>query len=518
MPMTSVPPPSFSSAKVYLVGAGLGPVAYLTQRAIAVLAGAEVLIYDALVAPDVFDLLPSDCERIFVGKRGGQPSTPQDKINQLLVNHYRRGKRVVRLKSGDPWIFGRIVPELEILVAYHCAYEIIPGISSAIASAGLVGIPLTAKDTGSGFLVMDGHDPHGWPWHALAQLPTLVILMGTKNLPLLVDKLLQAGKSPSTPMAIIRNAGRPEQQTWGGTLADMVEKTQGQSLAPAVIVIGNVVNQRIIPVLTPLPLAQKTILVTRAADQASQFTELLQQQGANVLAMAALEIVPPTDWQPLDQAIAKLEDFDWLILTSANGVEFFFQRLQHHGLDSRALAGLKLAVVGKKTSQSLEKFGIKPDFIPPDFIADALVEHFPQSPAGLKILFPRVESGGRAKLVQELKQKQALVTEVPAYQSACPAHMPEEVWQSILNRNVDVITFASSKTVTHFRQLLAQTSQAKGYQDDWRCLINHCQIASIGPQTSERCLQELGQVDIEATEYTLEGLTGAIIDYVHQDS
>ncbi|MBD2652655.1 uroporphyrinogen-III C-methyltransferase [Synechocystis sp. FACHB-383] len=515
--MITVPPPSFAAAKVYLVGAGLGPVAYLTQRAIAVLGRAEVVIYDALVSQELFDLLPPDCERIFVGKRAGKPSTPQAKINQLLLDHYRLGKRVVRLKSGDPWIFGRLLPELATLVAHHCAHEVIPGVSSAIASAGLVGIPLTAKDTGTGFFVMDGHDPHGWPWPALAQLPTLVILMGTKNLPVVVDKLLRAGKSPGTPMAVIKNAGRPEQQTWGGTLADMVEKTQGQSLAPGVIVVGDVVDQRIVPALTPLPLAQKTILVTRAADQASQFTELLQQQGANVLAMAALEIVPPTDWRPVDQAIAKLGDFDWLILTSANGVEFFFQRLQHHGWDSRALAGLKLAVVGKKTAQSLEKFGIKPDFIPPDFIADALVEHFPQPPAGLKILFPRVESGGRAQLVQELRAKQALVTEVPAYQSACPAHMPEEVWQSILNRNVDVITFASSKTVTHFRQLLAKNSQADGYQD-WRCLINHCQIASIGPQTSERCLQELGQVDIEATEYTLEGLTRAIIDYVHQNS
>jgi uroporphyrinogen III methyltransferase/synthase len=144
------------------------------------------------------------------------------------------------------------------------------------------------------------------------------------------------------------------------------------------------------------------------------------------------------------------------------------------------------------------------------------VEHFPQSPAGLKILFPRVESGGRAQLVQELTQKQALVTEVPAYQSACPGHMPEEVWQSILNQNVDLITFASSKTVSHFRQLLARASQANGCQD-WRPLIDHCQIASIGPQTSERCLQELGRVDIEATEYTLEGLTKAITDYVHHN-
>lgn len=502
----------FFPAKVYFVGAGLGGIDYLTQRAIAVLNRAEVLIYDALVEPELLDLLPADCEQICVGKRGGQPSTPQEIINQLLVEHCQQGKRIVRLKSGDPWIFGRLLPEIETLGANNCPYEIVPGISTAIASAGLGGIPLTAKEISAGFFIMDGHDPNHWDWSVLAQLETLVILMGARNLPRLVEKLIQGGKDPAVGIAVLKNSGRPYQQTWQGTLADIVEKTQGQSLSPAVIVIGTVVDQRIAPPLNHLPLTDKTILVTRAADQASQFTELLQGQGATVLEMPTLAIVPPTDWQPLDQAIAILPEFDWLILTSANGVEFFFQRLQHHGLDSRALAGVKVAVVGRKTAKTLENFGIKPDFIPPDFIADALLEHFPTSLAGLKILFPRVESGGRQQLVKDLTVHQAIVTEVPAYQSACPAQMPPQVWQSIVDQKIDILTFASSKTVTHFQRLLRQSSQDSDYKD-WQSLINHCLIASIGPQTSKRCLEELGRVDLEATEYTLEGLTTAIINY-----
>ena len=495
---------------VYLVGAGLAGVEYLTQRAIAVLQRTEVLIYDALVDASLLSLLPQDCEQIYVGKRGGETSVSQTAINQLLVHHCQRGKQVVRLKSGDPWVFGRIIPELQTLKQENCQFEVVPGISAAIASAGLAGIPLTEKETSSGFLVISGHDPDQWNWSLLAQLDTLVILMGGRTLAQMIAKLLQTGKDPQTAIAIIKNAGRSHQQTWVGTLADMVEKTQTQRLSPTVIVIGAVVNQRIMAEFPPLPLAQQTILVTRAADQASQFTDLLSQAGASVLEMPALEITPPSDWQPLDQAIAVLAQFDWLILTSANGVEFFWQRLKAKGLDSRALHALKIAVVGKKTAQTLEKFAIQPDYIPPNFIADALLDHFPESLTNLKILFPRVESGGRQQLVQDLQHQQAIVTEVPAYQSACPAQMPPAIWQALVQQQITIITFASSKTVSHFAQLLRQTALENTYPH-WQGLLDHTAIASIGPQTSDRCVQELGRVDIEAQEYTLEGLTTAII-------
>lgn len=251
------------------------------------------------------------------------------------------------------------------------------------------------------------------------------------------------------------------------------------------------------------PLAGKTILVTRSAGQSSQFSDRLQQEGAKVIEMPALEIGPPTSWEALDNAIAHITDFDWLILTSTNGVDYFFERLFAAGKDTRALAGVKIAVVGEKTAASLKKRGLQPDFIPPDFVADSLVDHFPSQLKGQKILFPRVETGGREVLVKELSSNGAEVVEVAAYESRCPAMASPEALDALQNGTVDVITFASSKTVQYFCQLV------RAYlPSDW--LDGVC-IASIGPQTSKTCLQLLGRVDVEAQEYTLEGLFQSLL-------
>jgi uroporphyrinogen III methyltransferase / synthase len=252
------------------------------------------------------------------------------------------------------------------------------------------------------------------------------------------------------------------------------------------------------------PLNGKTIVVTRAAGQSSQFTQLLQQQGATVIEMPALEIGAPSSWEELDGTIAQLSQFDWLILTSSNAVDYFFDRLRAQGKDARSLAGVKVAVVGKKTAAILKQNGIQPDYVPPEFVADSLIEQFPETDlAGLKILFPRVESGGREVLVKELGAKGAIVTEVAAYQSVCV----QEISSEVLSRlpEVDVITFASSKTAKCACQLL-EASRGKGW-DRGIC------IASIGPQTSATCEECLGRVDVEAEEYTLEGLTQAIVTW-----
>ena len=256
------------------------------------------------------------------------------------------------------------------------------------------------------------------------------------------------------------------------------------------------------------PLKATTILVTRAAGQSSEFCQLLQQQGAIVLEMPALEITPPSSWFALDQAIANLDTFNWLILTSTNGVDYFFRRIQDKGKDVSALAGVKIAVVGKKTAASLEKYGLFPDFIPPNFVADSLVEHFPEQLPNQKILFPRVETGGREVLVQELTAKGAKVVEVPAYQSGCPTAIAPEVLQALQQRTIDIITFASSKTVQYFYQLVKDNLPLDN--------LEKITIASIGPQTSKTCEQLLGRVDVEATEYTLVGLSEAIIAWVRE--
>ncbi|MBW4559167.1 MAG: uroporphyrinogen-III C-methyltransferase [Trichormus sp. ATA11-4-KO1] len=502
--------------KVYLVGAGPGDVAYLTVKAYNLLGQAQVLIYDALIDEQLLQCVSSNCLKLDVGKRGGKPSTPQAEINKLLVQYCQQGQQVVRLKSGDPFVFGRCTAEIAALKASGCNFEVVPGISSALAAPLLAGIPLTDPVLSRCFAVFTAHEPDVLDWEALSRLETLVILMGGRHLPEIVHQLLQRGRSHSTPIAIIRWAGTPTQQIWTAQLDTILEQTAGLSLSPVVIVVGEVVRLRnylqtekisahvkTSTMSTNLPLAGKTILVTRASGQSSEFSDRLTAFGATVIEMPTIEIVPPASWTNLDQAIANLSDFHWLILTSTNAVDYFFYRLIAQGKDTRALAGVKIAVVGQKTAQSLKQQALQPDFIPPNFVADSLITHFPEELQGKKILFPRVESGGREVLVKELTAKGADVIEVAAYQSRCPNSIPASAKSALQNRTIDVITFASSKTVQFFYQLTNEIfSHNSGI----------C-IASIGPQTSKTCHDLFGRVDIEAEEYTLDGLTQALIKW-----
>ena len=498
------------AGRVYLVGAGTGSLAYLTLRAKYLLSRAEVALYDALTDGQILSLLPPKCLRLDTGKRGGAVSTPQAEIDRLLVTYCQQGKQVVRLKGGDPFIFGRANSEIQALRKAGCDFEVVPGISSALAAPLLAGIPLTDKELSHCFAVISAHDPSTLNWQALAQIDTLAILMGGRNLAEIVGYLQANGRSPSEAIAIIHNAGGRQQQVWCGTLAGIVEQTAGITLSPAVMVVGKVVNLRSIMQSLPLPLSGKTVLVTRSADQSSQFAQLLQAQGATVLEMPALEIRPPTSWQGLDGAIAHLADFDWLILASANGVDYFFDRLTALSRDVRALAGLRIAVVGRKTAAFLKNYGLQPDFIPPNFVADSLVENFPESLLGKKVLFPRVESGGREVLVQELAAQGAEVMEVAAYQSVCPEVIDLVVWRALQEKAIDIITFASSKTVQNFYDLVVKEIGDRSDLNVNSLLVNVC-IASIGPQTSKTCQQLLGRVDLEAKEYTLEGLTESLV-------
>ncbi len=536
------------SGKVYLVGAGPGNVAYLTVRAQQLLSVSEVLIYDALVDAQLLGLVPSNCIKVDVGKRGGKPSTPQAEINQLLVEHCQAGSQVVRLKSGDPFIFGRSAAEIEALIAASCEFEVVPGISSALAAPALAGIPLTDPVLSRYFAVLTAHEPDQLDWEALTPIQTLVILMGGQQLGEIVHQLRRHGRSHHTPVAVIRWAGTPQQQVWTATLENIVSQTVGVSLSPAVIVIGEVVRLRNylqpqksefrsqnsgvrsqesgefppsqargerreargfsppLP-LSPsptLPLAGKTILVTRSVGQSSQFGDRLTKAGANVLEMPAIEIGCPSSWIGLDNAIAHLSDFDWLILTSTNGVDYFFERLETLGKDARALAHVKIAVVGEKTASVLKQQGIQPDFIPPNFVADSLVEHFPEPLEGKKVLFPRVETGGREVLVKEFTASGAEVIEVAAYESRCPLAIAPAALDALQRQAVDIITFASSKTVKNFCQLIQPHADIN---------LDRVCIASIGPQTSKDCVSLLGRVDVEAKEYTLDGLTEAIIQW-----
>jgi uroporphyrinogen-III synthase len=259
-----------------------------------------------------------------------------------------------------------------------------------------------------------------------------------------------------------------------------------------------------------LPLVGKTVLVTRSVGQSSQFSDRLTEVGATVIEMPTLEIVSPSSWSGLDNAIAHLSDFHWLILTSTNAIDYFFERLNTQNIDNRALANIKIAVVGEKTAQSLKQRSLQPDFIPPNFIADSLIANFPEELTGKKILFPRVESGGREVLVKEFTAKGAEVTEVAAYQSCCPNSIPPAAELALQKKSVDIITFASSKTVQCFNKLTTKLFSVNSLANS---LEGIC-IASIGPQTSKDCRSLLGRIDVEAEEHTLEGLTQALIKWV----
>ncbi len=533
------------NGQVYLVGAGLGNIAYLTRRAQELLKQAEAIVYDALVDEQIWQLVPASCQRFNVGKRGGQPSWRQAEINQLLVSQCQQGKQVVRLKGGDPFIFGRCTSEIMALQEAGCCFEVVPGISSALAAPELAGIPLTDPVLSRSFTVLTGHEPADLDWETFSKLETLVILMGTRQLPEIIHQLLRHDRNPNTPIAIIHSAGTAKQQVWTGTLKDILETTRGLSLSPAVIAIGEVVRLR--DYLQPrdrpvslgqstmsesLPLNGTTILITRAAGQNHEFRDRLEKFGAIVAEMPALEIGPPSSWDELDRAIAHLDSYHWLILTSTNGVDYFFERLLNQGKDARHLAGIKIAVVGKKTAASLQQRGLQADFIPPNFVADSLVAEFPESVSGKNILFPRVETGGREVLVAEFTAAGANVTEVAAYQSGCPKKIDPAVANLLLQRQVDVITFTSSKTVQYFYQLLSQLlteeldrrdrserlkdPETENDQEPINLLsdlLSNVYFASIGPQTSQTCIKLLGRVDMEAEEYTLDGLTQTIVKW-----
>jgi uroporphyrinogen III methyltransferase/synthase len=504
---------------VYLVGAGIGNPKYLTQEATEIIDRAEVLVYDALVESELLSLVPNACVTINVGKRGGLPSYSQIEIDRLLVDYCRQGKRVVRLKSGDPLVFGRVNEEIAALQRAGCAFQLVAGISSALAAPLLTGIPLTDKDASSCFAVVSGHDPDRLDWEALSRIDTLVILMAGRVLAQIVDRL-QSWKARDVPVAIVRNCSRSNQQVWIGSLDDIVAKTEGVSLSPCVIIIGEVIKLKTIsktmPTANNLPLTGKTILVTRAAEQASNFTNLLELQGAQTIEMPALAIVPPSSWQLLDEAIANLNEFDWLILTSANAVTYFFDRLFHAVKDIRFLGNLKIAVVGKKTASILQTYHIQPDFIPPNFVADSLASNFPETLADKKILFPRVESGGREVLLKELSMGGATVVEVPAYQSSRPIKIDDRAWLALQQKQVDIITFASSKTVINFVSLLTEAIKKSEIKIAIEELLEKVTIASIGPETSKTCRELFDRVDLEAKEYTLEGLTVEIVRYFQE--
>lgn len=498
---------------MYLVGAGPGDPGLITIKGKKCIQNADVIIYDYLASPALLKHAAHSAELIYVGKKGGDHTLSQDEINRLLVDKAKSGGVITRLKGGDPFIFGRGGEEAEVLAEAGISFEIVPGVTSAIAAAAYAGIPLTHRDLTSTLAFVTGHeDPTkaetSINWSSLASgIGTLVFFMGVKNLPNITERLIAHGKSPHTPVAVIRWGTTSRQKTVTATLATIVDKTRAAGLkAPAIIVIGDVVDLRqSLKWFENRPLLGKRIVVTRARQQASDLVRLLTDLGAECLEYPTIEIMPPKDPQPLKQAIANLTTYDWIVFTSVNGVGFFFEQLFADGKDVRALGRLKTAAIGPATAARLLEFGLISDIVPQTYRAESVVDAFKKEKLNnKKILLPRAREA-RPILPQELKKMGAAVDEIPAYETLKAVDNASDLVQQLKEKRVDMITFTSSSTVKNFKALLPAKAHAVLMQD--------ITIASIGPITTDTAKRLGFDVHITAKSYTIPGLVDAILQY-----
>jgi uroporphyrinogen III methyltransferase/synthase len=486
------------SGKVFLVGAGPGDPALLTLRAAELIASADVVAVDALVAPEIVARVPKTAELIYVGKRAGAHTVPQDRTNQLLIEKAREGKRVVRLKGGDPFVFGRGGEEAEELAAASIEFEIVPGISSAIAGPAYAGIPVTHRAHATSVTFVTGHESEettGVDWEALARLSgTIVFLMGIGNLPLIVRKLREHGAPATGPAAVISKGTTAQQRTVTGTLETIEQRAAGIA-TPALIVVGGVVTLHdTINWFESKPLFGRRVVVTRAREQASELKRLLEEAGAQVVQFPTIEIVPPPSYDSLDGVIDSTAGYQWMIFTSTNGVDAFFERLRHHGKDARALSGVMVAAVGETTANDLRARGIEPDLIPPKFQSAALLPLLAQDQRGIRTAVVRAEEG-RDDLIEELRRRGGEVDLAVAYRTRAVAGDPAML------EGADAITFTSASTVDHFFEALGHNSS----------VVNGAKLASIGPITSEAIRRQNRQPDAEASAATVASLRDAVV-------
>ncbi len=499
---------------VYLVGAGPGDPGLITVKGLECIGRADVVIYDRLVNPQLLTIAREGAELIYVGKSVHHHALPQEEINALLVRKAQEGKTVTRLKGGDPFLFGRGGEEAEALAQAGIPFEVVPGVTSAIAAPAYAGIPVTHRDYTSTFAVVTGHeDPtkeaSNIEWAKLATgVGTLVFLMGVGNLPLIVGELLKHGRPPDTPVAIIRWGTEARQETVTASLRDIVDRAQDAGIKPpGVIVVGDVVNLRErLRWFDTKPLFGKRVLVTRSREQASVLSGRLRELGAEPVEFPTIKIAPPQDFGPLDEAIEGLSSYDWVIFTSANGVKSFMQRLLVRGRDVRALAGVKLAAIGPATAGELERLSLRVGYMPQRYVAEAIAEGIGDV-AGARILLPRADLA-RPSLVQGLEAKGAVVDEVIAYRTLS-REPSEEIKRILLDGKIDIVTFTSSSTVRNLASAL-EAEVGKG----WQAALERAIIACIGPITAETAA-ELGiKVDVVAEEHTIKGLVGSIVNFV----
>ncbi|HET7459984.1 MAG TPA: uroporphyrinogen-III C-methyltransferase [Longimicrobium sp.] len=494
------------SGTVYLVGAGPGDPGLLTVRAAELLARADVLVYDALVSPAILDHA-AKAERIYAGKRGGTRNVmSQEEISRLLVDLAANHDTVVRLKGGDPFVFGRGGEEALELARAGVAFEVVPGVTAGVAAPAYAGIPVTHRGVSTGVTLVTGHeDPEkpetGIDWNALARTGgTLVFYMSVGRMEENFARLMEAGRPPDTPAAAIEWGTYPRQRTVTGTLSSLPALAREAAIgAPSIVLVGEVVALRgELAWWDRRPLSGRRIVVTRARAQASTFAARLETLGAEVVQLPAIRVEAPEDPRPLRDAVECVDSFDWIVLTSANGVERFFAALRESGRDARALASAKVCAIGPATAAELEKQGIRADLVPPEFMAERAVEALAAATdlAGARVLVPAAEAA-RPVLAEGLRALGAEVTAVVAYRTVQDGAGADEVRRRIEAGEIDLLTFTAGSTAKHFAALVGTD-------------VGAAKVASIGPVTSQ-ALRELGiEVDVEAEEATIDGLLRAI--------
>ncbi|MFZ5448979.1 MAG: uroporphyrinogen-III C-methyltransferase [Thermodesulfobacteriota bacterium] len=498
---------------VYLVGAGPGDPGLITAKGLELLRRADVVVYDQLASPVLLREAKPGAELLYVGKKAGAHALPQGGINELLVEKGKAGLTVVRLKGGDPFVFGRGGEEAEELAAAGIPFEIVPGVTSAVAVPAYAGIPVTHRRYTTLVTFITGHedptkDASTIPWSALGGNPgTLVFLMGVKNLAENCRQLIQAGRDPETPAAVIEKGTTLAQRTVVGNLATIAQRARENDIKPpAVLVVGGVVDLAgTLKWWEKRPLWGKTVVVTRSRDQASRLVEALTVAGARCLEVPTIEIAPPADYGPLDAALQHLARFDWVIFTSANGVSAFMDRLFRMGLDVRALGRAKIAVIGPATGEALRKYGLVADVVPKTFQAEGLLEALtPRLLGETRILLARAEQA-RDVLPDGLISLGMKVQVVPVYRAVPPRSVPEEATGVLKEGRVDILTFTSSATVHNFAGLVGK--------ERFKELAAGAAVASIGPITTAT-LKEYGITpQIEPGEFTIPAFARAIIKY-----
>jgi uroporphyrinogen III methyltransferase/synthase len=502
-------PEPVKPGKVYLIGAGPGDPGLLTLRGRDVLARADVVIYDRLASPRLLAFASPSAERIYVGKRTGRHTVDQRGINRLIIQEAMGGKCVARLKGGDPFIFGRGGEEAQELMKAGVPFEVVPGVTSAIAVPAYAGIPLTHRSHTASVAFITGHrkcdtGDADVDWEGLAKgVGTLVFLMGMKNLPNIVGQLTRYGRRSETPVAVIRWGTTPYHRSVIGTLDTIVEKVEEAGMKPpAIIVVGDVVGLRDqINWFENRPLLGKRILVTRSREQASDLVVLLEERGAYCIELPTIAVCGPEDTGPLDQALRSLSTFDWVVFSSANAVSFFFDRLFSLGFDLRAMGGLRIAAVGSATAKGVSAFHLGVDLVPEDFRAEGLLDAFRSiGVSGRRILIPRAEKA-REVLPRGLTAEGALVEVVTAYQTCTPEVDPE-ILKTLEREAVDCVTFTSSSTVMNFCSLLSQESRDK--------VLRKAAVACIGPVTADTARKSGMEVAIMPEESTIPSLVSAI--------